>query len=274
MNEFEKEYYESPDFWNDGAVGDDSNMERILNTINIIPNDVKSLVDIGCGNGVFLNKMNELKSNITTLGIDRSNEALKYVIGNSQIGDIVDVPLASNTYDCVSCLQVLEHIPVTNYEKALSELVRVSSKYIIVGVPFEEKTENNKTTCPQCKSSFNSDLHVRSYNSKTIESLFADYNMVCKESLNVVVRKKYILLEFAVSLRERFRGNKKNNDFRSPICPICGYTNSKKEAFKPVINQNKLNNNGYKQKALNLLKFISPTRTVKGYWIIALYEKN
>ncbi len=57
MNEFEKKYYEDESFWSDGMVTDESNIKRIKSTIELIPKDVKSLLDVGCGNGVFLNAL-------------------------------------------------------------------------------------------------------------------------------------------------------------------------------------------------------------------------
>ena len=54
---FEKEYYESPEFWAEGMVSDESNLARIDETIAMIPQDAHSLLDIGCGNGIFPNKL-------------------------------------------------------------------------------------------------------------------------------------------------------------------------------------------------------------------------
>lgn len=274
MNEFEKEYYESPDFWNDGAVNDPSNRQRIESTIDLIPQDVSSLVDIGCGNGVFLNRLIDRNKTLEVLGVDRSNEALKHLKCDSKIGDIINLPIESNSYDCVSCLQVLEHIPVRDYEKALSELARISKKYIIVGVPFEEEIDKNMTKCPQCKTQFNVDLHLRSYDVLDIKNLFENHNLSCKEYTNVVEKKEYLLLSSLIKFKESFKEKNKKEYFRSPLCPLCGFQNKNPEFFKPVQTAAPKSPSDVKRKITSIIKLLSPTRMNSGYWIIALYEKN
>lgn len=274
MNEFEKEYYESPDFWDDGAIGDPANMKRIEATIDLIPNDVQNLVDIGCGNGVFLNQLLARNKEISVLGVDRSSAALKHVECDSKLGDIIDIPIESKSYDCVTCLQVLEHIPVRDYKKALNELARVSKKYIIIGVPFEEKIDQNMTTCPQCKTAFNVDLHLRSYGIEDIEGLFNEQNFHCNKYINVIESKQHLLLNSLLKFKGYLRGDSNKDEFRSPICPLCGFTNTNSESFKPVINTPSQNSSNFKSKIVSFIKLISPTRVVKGYWAIAIYERN
>ncbi len=55
MESFEKEYYESETFWEGEMLQDAANQQRIKTTASLIPDDVDTLADIGCGNGVFIN---------------------------------------------------------------------------------------------------------------------------------------------------------------------------------------------------------------------------
>jgi 2-polyprenyl-3-methyl-5-hydroxy-6-metoxy-1,4-benzoquinol methylase len=119
MADFEKLYYESDAFWKGSMVQDELNQIRIATTERLIPSEVKSLVDVGCGNGVFANYLLQVRPEINIMAVDRSESALKYVSTNKTIGDIADLPLESNSYDCVTCLQVLEHIPVFNCKCSL-----------------------------------------------------------------------------------------------------------------------------------------------------------
>ena len=152
---FEQEYYESASFWEGEMLHDEANKKRIEFTRSYIPDDVKTLVDVGCGNGVFLNFLKKAKPDLKLLGIERSTVALNYVETEKLQGDISSLPLADRAFDCVSCLEVIEHLPLNIYETALKELARVSGKYIIVSVPYNEVIEESFNQCPSCKSIFN-----------------------------------------------------------------------------------------------------------------------
>lgn len=268
---FEKEYYESDAFWNDSALSDKGNKIRIIETTNLIPNEIKSLADIGCGNGVFIKHLQSHKKYIRIMGIDRSEEALKHLSCEKLLGDIESIPLADNSYECVTCLQVLEHLPNDIYKNALKELVRISSKYILVSVPFNEIIEKNSTQCPSCKTIFNADLHLRSYDERKIDELFNDYNVKLVQKKNVIREISYSLFEILHKLRNNSKGKNKD-EFKSPICPLCGFKNPN---FGRSMSQKYKNIKSSKLKRfiINFIKFISVKKQTDGYWMIALYKK-
>jgi ubiquinone/menaquinone biosynthesis C-methylase UbiE len=277
MSNFEKQYYESPSFWEGSAILDEGNKIRIEETISIIPSDVTNLADIGCGNGVFISKLMKLKSNIITTGLDRSIEALKYVKGEKKVGEITNLPFESNSFDCVSCLEVIEHLNVNDFIVAINELSRISSKYIIIGVPFEEKIQNNIACCPICNSTFNRDLHLQSFNKEKLENLFSINNFRMIKFQNVVKSKEIIGISLVIKIKNKF--SKTKSSFESPICIICGYKN---DSFKLDVNNDKFVENGvlktYNKNIFKVIKeFIKrflPRKERNGYWAICLYEKN
>ena len=132
MNSFEKEYYEAERFWEGDGLLDENNIDRFTKTMALIPGDVQSLADIGCGNGIFVNYLSQKMQNLNIIGIDRSEAALKFVKTNKQLGDINALSVSSHMYDCVTCLEVIEHLPENIFEEALNELCRVSKKYVTV----------------------------------------------------------------------------------------------------------------------------------------------
>lgn len=112
---------------------------------NICPS---SLLDVGSGRGVFLfpllNEFNNL--NITSLEIlDRRVKLLKNIsdggIRNLNIlnEDICKVCLPNNSFDVVTMLEVLEHIP--SVEEAINNACRIAKDFIVVTVPSKE--DNN-----------------------------------------------------------------------------------------------------------------------------------
>lgn len=268
---FEKEYYESPEFWAEGMLSDEGNSARIDETIAMIPEDTQSLLDVGCGNGIFPNRLQTKRPKLAVTATDRSQEALKYVLTSKFESDINQLPVEKENFDCVTCLQVIEHLPVQVYDKALSELARVSKKYIVISVPYYEKVENSFTKCPQCLSSFNSDLHLRSYTKETIENLFNQANFKLVAHKNVVKSSKYLGVELYSKVRS-WLSKPQPKPFNSPLCPICGYKNDTFKTHKPV---DQTKSTPIERKTLkSWIKSVWPKVETPGYWVIALYEKK
>lgn len=106
----------------------------------LAPLDPKKILDAGCGEGFTLSRFYELKIGKSLEGIDYSSDAIK--IGkqvhphlNIKRGDIYSLVYKDNFFDLVTCMEVLEHLE--NPEKALKEVERVSSKYVLLTVPNE-----------------------------------------------------------------------------------------------------------------------------------------
>jgi hypothetical protein len=77
---------------------------------------------------------------------DISEEACKRaneIFGIESIaGDIHSLPFSNNQFDIVLCIETLEH--VKDYYKAVSELLRVADRALIITVPHESKIKINK----------------------------------------------------------------------------------------------------------------------------------
>lgn len=106
----------------------------------LFPLKVKSILDVGCGEGITLDNFRKKKIGEKLYGIDYSDEALKigrkiYPYLNLKKGDIYDIKEKNNSFDLVMATEVLEHLD--NPQKALKELIRVSKKYVLLSVPNE-----------------------------------------------------------------------------------------------------------------------------------------
>lgn len=104
------------------------------------PLDVESILDVGCGEGITLDRLRKEAIGKELSGIDYSDDALKigkkiYPDLNLKKGDIYDIKEKDNSYDLVIATEVLEHLE--DPEKALKELIRVSRKYVLLSVPNE-----------------------------------------------------------------------------------------------------------------------------------------
>lgn len=103
------------------------------------------ILEIGYGSGIFLP---ELASRCNHLfGIDRhgSFSLVKNMMKKEEIkgeilgGDIFNIPFQNDTFDCVVCISVLEHLK--NLEQPLAEANRVLKKkgLLIAGFPVKHK---------------------------------------------------------------------------------------------------------------------------------------
>ncbi len=126
----------------------------------------RSILDAGCGTGINLALLSEFGS---VLGVDRSEEAIRFChlrqATNVRQAELEALPYGEATFDLVTALDVLEHIP--NDGQALGEIARVCRPggYVLITVPvfpslWCEHDEINH--------------HVRRYEPRRIRELIAE----------------------------------------------------------------------------------------------------
>ncbi len=77
-----------------------------------VPQDTQSLLDIGCSRGGFAAAVKE-KLNCRVAGIERNQQEAKAAAGKLDAlwtGDVLSLDIPEK-FDCISCLDVLEHLP-------------------------------------------------------------------------------------------------------------------------------------------------------------------
>ncbi|MBW1842609.1 MAG: class I SAM-dependent methyltransferase [Deltaproteobacteria bacterium] len=99
------------------------------------PSD-RTIVDIGCGEGITLEKMHKLFPERRIVGIDNLPENIDICKNhgcNAKTGDVYNLPLPSNSVDFVLFMEVIEHLE--HPETAIQEIRRVlvhSGRIVIV----------------------------------------------------------------------------------------------------------------------------------------------
>ncbi|PKN90416.1 MAG: hypothetical protein CVU45_02690 [Chloroflexi bacterium HGW-Chloroflexi-7] len=92
---------------------------------NITPFD-KFIVDIGCGEGILLEKISKLAPQSKVTGIDFMSENISICNKRNlpaEQGDLYNLNLPSGSVDMVFLIEVIEHL--IDPEKALNEIIRV-----------------------------------------------------------------------------------------------------------------------------------------------------
>ncbi len=179
-----------------------------------IPGDVRNILDVGCAGGDFLHS---LPGYYKKTGVDICNLPLRRVRCPAIAGSIDRLPFKPLAFDLVTSFEVLEHLPVVAYRRALYELQRISRKHIIISVPNRQRLEQSLVGCPECFCRYNPDWHVRSFERRTLESLFQDFRLIRAEECGPFTEDYPGFLEIASLLYKRKPPN-------HGVCPQCGFS--------------------------------------------------
>jgi 2-polyprenyl-3-methyl-5-hydroxy-6-metoxy-1,4-benzoquinol methylase len=102
----------------------------------------RSILDVGCGEGVLTSKWAERLGDSRIVGIDledpklqaewekRSRPNLEY-----RVEEATSLSFADDEFDMATAIEVLEHVPEP--EQTLAEMTRVAGRWLLVSVPRE-----------------------------------------------------------------------------------------------------------------------------------------
>ena len=101
----------------------------------------KKALDMGCGPGALMYLLHEL--GVNCYGLDPCKDVKKIspkkIQSKIKLGSTSMNNEKSNSYDLVICREVFEHLTILEIKKAVSELCRISSKYIYLTTRFHPK---------------------------------------------------------------------------------------------------------------------------------------
>lgn len=260
-------YYENPALWQPAHYQQGPEAKRVATTLQWVPADVSTVLDIGCGNGVITNQLHKSK---LAVGTDRSVAALKWVLAPNLQSDIADIPFGDNSFDMVIASEVIEHLPLSAFRQSLNELARVARKYIFISVPYREKLVTRQVICPVCKTQFHKYLHMRSFDLVDMENLFdSDTNFSLVKAEGIVLEKFFRFSKEIVILRNNYF-QKLSPFSASLVCPHCEYSKMgliktgehRPSRFSTIADRTK-----------RLIKYVWPKKSEYMWWL-ALYAKT
>jgi SAM-dependent methyltransferase len=185
--------------------------ERVERTLELVPEGVRTVLDVGCGDGALSNPL--VARGLDVTGVDISAVALRHFRGRGVVGDVARLPFADGRFDLVLCTEVLEHLSAGVYERAVRELERVARRHILVATPNEEYLAAGHVKCAQCGHVYHRNHHCRVFDRAAHAGLFARFQPV--ETAAVGEREACPLV---VWLEQRLLGRYRRRGHRCPVC--------------------------------------------------------
>ncbi|MBI4981623.1 MAG: class I SAM-dependent methyltransferase [Candidatus Omnitrophica bacterium] len=119
-------------------------LKRLALAVGLIDKESKeNILDLGYGSGILLPELSRHSQKIFGLDSHLNAGPVKKMLKKENkfaylaSGDISNLPYKNDSFDCIVCLSVLEHME--NLDSCIDEIVRVArpSGQIIVGVPVD-----------------------------------------------------------------------------------------------------------------------------------------
>jgi len=105
--------------------------EHFLPYLHSVESRKTEILDLGCGNGRFLNFLEEKATNFHYTGIDNSKNlihiaAQKHPNNNFLLGDFLEIPAPDEQFNAIVSIAAFHHLPTLELrKKALQEMLRV-----------------------------------------------------------------------------------------------------------------------------------------------------
>jgi SAM-dependent methyltransferase len=149
--------------------GSERERERAGNLLQILPKGRHSVLDVGARDGYFSRLLTDYFTEVTALDLEKPAFEIPGVA--TVAGDATRLQFADNSFDCVFCAEVLEHIP--KVELACKELARVARHELVIGVPYRQDTRVGRTTCRSCGKPNPPWGHVNRFTEERLGKLFS-----------------------------------------------------------------------------------------------------
>lgn len=254
-------HYEKPLVWDWMQVHAAKDFQQTIVLVNrvcdLVPKEVQSILDVGCGTGQLLQALSE-RGIPRLVGLDSSHEALSRSKVPVVVGQAECLSFENGNFDLITCTEVIEHLANDVYQRSLNEIERVAKQYAIISVPFNENLIQNHVRCPRCKVWFHPSGHMRSFTLGSMNNLFQKMRLVTADTVGEekIYPFKRIL---------RHLGQLAGLRFAFPptsVCPSCHYEEA---------SSGDTDRQGRYYGARKLFQRFAPS-VKRPTWIIALYQ--
>jgi len=141
-------------------------MLRYYHLLNLLPKNISTVIDVGCGAGYMASLLAE--KNLQVTAVDISEDRLASFRDKAERFNIKQIKqnffeLDFNNFDALLSQEVLEHIE--DYEKALQKMASFikPNGFGVFCVPFQENLEAKTKSCPSCGQLYHTSGHLHSF---------------------------------------------------------------------------------------------------------------
>ncbi len=169
-------YYEAEE--RQGFRSHVNDTSRFKACLKLLGGDWRSILDAGCGEGYWLDYVRRHREVDQCVGVELAEnraEKTRSEFPDLQIvtGDISRLPFDDKTFDLVTCMEVLEHLP--QWQSAVGELIRIARKAVLITVPFREKIPYQ--ICIHCHRPTPRAGHLHSFDKNSFSELVGEYDV-------------------------------------------------------------------------------------------------
>lgn len=234
---------------------------RTSDLLRLIPSSALHGLDVGARDGFFSLLLADRMPNVTAFDLTLPRIAhprVKCLQGNA-----ASLPFSDRCFDFVFCAEVLEHIPEPHLTKACSELQRVASKEIVIGVPNEQDIRVSRTTCGKCGRPNPPWGHVNVFDLPRLKQLFQECDV---KEVSLVGERRESTNAVSTALMD-FAGNPYGTYDQDELCIHCD-----KEIGTPQ--QRTITQLGATKLAFWLGRVTEMRVKTRGNWIHVLFKKR
>lgn len=148
---------------------------RLNSILNLLPPNCSSVLEIGSRDCFFSLKLAAKYPKVIVLDLELPIVNHRNIIPMQ--GDVTKLEFPNNSIDFGLCTEVLEHIPPALLKDAASELSRVCSKYLLIGVPYKQDLRTQALHCSSCNTTNPTTGHLNSFDQAKLLELFPDFKV-------------------------------------------------------------------------------------------------
>ena len=152
-----------------------------------VVNEIDVALDIGCSNGTGISKINNLAGSNICYGMDPADLAIEYCnnkhpdsIEKYKVGALPNIPYDDNMFNIIFCSDVLEHLLPDDVEKAMDEIIRVSTADTHIFLDIALVPESNRYN-KICETHKVENLHTNLLSSEQWFEIFANAGLEPQE---------------------------------------------------------------------------------------------